>query len=262
MHMLLNEIEPYNISKTSSEDGQKFFRRLSGRQSFDWEGSVKPKCMLLDCIIYKESRGLNTVTGHLMSISVDKYFELLDIGISNQGIFEEYKIGWIQIDYRTDEDTPNVSIKAYADNPVSSVSSKPSTNSPKQQAGFNSISSHSSSAFKSAGYSGLSSSSQSVSSDQNKFTKYIVAGVICLVLFIAIGFALTNSKPEAPQPAVQRVTKEANLRSSPVKGKNIVATVPKGSSVTVIENNGEWVKVRFNSTEGYIKSNLVTLSQQ
>lgn len=112
MYVQLKEIEPYNISNTSDDDAQKFLRRLSGNESFDFKGSIKPKCMLLDCVIYKDRAGLNTVTGHLMSITVDKVLQLNDIGISIEGILEEYKIGWIQIDYRTEENPPNVSIRS------------------------------------------------------------------------------------------------------------------------------------------------------
>lgn len=71
-----------------------------------------------------------------------------------------------------------------------------------------------------------------------------------------------NTKSEPTKIVTYNIVKESNLRSSPAKGKNIVATIPKGSSVTVVENNGEWLKVRVNSKEGYIKSNLVSTSQQ
>jgi len=262
MYMQLKEIEPCNISKTSDADGQKFFKRLSGRESFDWEGSVKPKCMLLDCIIYKESRGLNTVTGHLMSITVDKFMQMNDLGISVEGILEEHKIGWIQIDYRTEENTPNVSIKAHSS--ISNFSASVNSSNSYEEFGrmktMGTPVSFQPSAVSTPNHYGEKTGSESNVSPSGGSMKFIILGVVVIALVIG-GYNLINSKPVAPQPITYLIAKEANLRSSPSKGKNIIATLPKGSRVTAIENNGEWLKVRFNNAEGYIKSNLASTTQ-
>jgi|SRR3989339_2213760 len=113
MYLQLKDIEPYDMTGRDPSNGEKFFRRLSGRESFHWEGSIKPKSMMLDCIIYKERNGLNTATGHLMSIDIDKILSLLDIGLSFQGILEEYKVGLIQIHYKTEENPPSIDIRAH-----------------------------------------------------------------------------------------------------------------------------------------------------
>ena len=85
-----------------------------------------------------------------------------------------------------------------------------------------------------------------------------------VILFIIVAFVVwaifINSKGSNTtlKPTSAFVGKECNLRSTPSKGKNIIKTIPKGGSVTILENSGEWAKVRYINSEGYIKSNLLS----
>lgn len=90
------------------------------------------------------------------------------------------------------------------------------------------------------------------------YIRIFYALVFCFLLVMVILNYSTNHKNETQQALTPITIKESNLRSSPAKGNNIISTIPKGSSVTVLEKNGEWLKVRFNNTEGYVKDNLVS----
>jgi SH3 domain-containing protein len=86
--------------------------------------------------------------------------------------------------------------------------------------------------------------------------RFVVIGLI-IALIIGASIYAFNGNKSATRVATACVGKECNLRSSPSKGKNVIRTIPKGGSVAVIEHTGEWAKVRYADSEGYIKSNLL-----
>lgn len=83
--------------------------------------------------------------------------------------------------------------------------------------------------------------------------------IFCIIgVFIAWAIFHNNSGSNTTQNlASVFVGKECNLRSTPSKGRNIIKTIPKGSSVTIIENSGVWTKVRYANSEGYINSSIL-----
>jgi len=105
-------------------------------------------------------------------------------------------------------------------------------------------------------------STPTYSTTKTKSEKSVLFGLFGLLIAMAIGIAIfmnSGNKP-APPVATACVGKECNLRSSPAKGKNIIKTIPKGGTVAIIENVGEWSKVRYANSEGFIKSSLLTTS--
>jgi hypothetical protein len=110
MYLSLKEIEPYNMTGNDISYVRKFLRHITGNESVRWDGSIRPKSIFLDDVIYKEIQGPNLATGYLLSIDIDKYFNLRETGISVEDIFEEYMIGRIRIEFRTEDNPPNFTI--------------------------------------------------------------------------------------------------------------------------------------------------------
>jgi len=108
------------------------------------------------------------------------------------------------------------------------------------------------------------SSYSTYSTQQNQITtpdksrKTLV--ILCIIgVFIVWAIFHNSSGSNTTQNLASAfVGKECNLRSTPSKGRNIIKTIPKGGSVTIIENSGEWSKVRYVNSEGYIKSSLLS----
>jgi tetratricopeptide (TPR) repeat protein len=85
-------------------------------------------------------------------------------------------------------------------------------------------------------------------------------GILLLTITVIyrLGSCAFKDKTDTAKTPTNYALNECNLRSSPSKGKNIISTIPKGCTVIVLENKGEWLRVRFNNSEGYLKSYLVS----
>lgn len=108
------EVEPYNNTGLDPDSIRQFFTRIPRNGHFEFDGDIKPKCMLMDVIVCKEHVGLNTATGVLLSIDLDTYFDKLDAGKSHRELLRSYGIGGIQIDYRAEDYPPKLQVKARA----------------------------------------------------------------------------------------------------------------------------------------------------
>jgi len=108
------EVEPYNNTGGDPSAAKKFLSRIARNLTFEFNGATRPKSLLLDVVIYKDNIGLNTATGQLLSIDLDAYFEKIDAGSSAMQLLKQYGIGKIQIDYRTDDNPVQPSVKAFA----------------------------------------------------------------------------------------------------------------------------------------------------
>lgn len=97
------EVEPYNNTGRPPQEAQKFCSRIPRNCCFEFDGSVKPKCMLLDSVVYKERIGSCIAKGVLMAIDLDTYFEQLDAGSTHSELVRSYGVGEIQIDYRSED---------------------------------------------------------------------------------------------------------------------------------------------------------------
>jgi uncharacterized protein YgiM (DUF1202 family) len=69
---------------------------------------------------------------------------------------------------------------------------------------------------------------------------------------------MKNVKP-SPIYEIAYVEKECNLRIFPSIESDVLSTIPKGSNVKLLEDVGEWTKVRYLYYDGYVKSSLIKL---
>lgn len=53
-----------------------------------------------------------------------------------------------------------------------------------------------------------------------------------------------------------------NLRASDTKSADIIAKVPVGSSITVVQDKGQWCEVIWNGRNGWMMSNYIEYSGQ
>lgn len=51
-----------------------------------------------------------------------------------------------------------------------------------------------------------------------------------------------------------------NLRAMPATSSSILARIPNGTSVTIIEEEGEWSKIQYQGTIGYVMSKFLATS--
>ena len=80
----------------------------------------------------------------------------------------------------------------------------------------------------------------------------ILMAIICLssVFFINISLASTTAKISV---------ETARLREQPNTSSKILELASQGEEVEVIENNGEWCKVKYNKITGYLKTELLEI---
>ena len=80
----------------------------------------------------------------------------------------------------------------------------------------------------------------------------ILMTIICLssVFFINISLASTTAKISV---------ETARLREQPNTSSKILELASQGEEVEVIENNGEWCKVKYNKITGYLKTELLEI---
>ena len=67
----------------------------------------------------------------------------------------------------------------------------------------------------------------------------------------------TAAEENKPQGPTVTTNTDSNLRDNPGGESEVLTVVPEGSSVEMIEEDGLWVKVRYNGQEGYIYSELI-----
>lgn len=84
--------------------------------------------------------------------------------------------------------------------------------------------------------------------------------VIFVVIILLIGWYVfsTNNSPKSTNTSqVLTIKTSANLRSGPSKDSSVVASVNEGETVEFITRDGNWYKVKYNNSEGYIHKNLL-----
>jgi uncharacterized protein YraI len=81
------------------------------------------------------------------------------------------------------------------------------------------------------------------------FYKFLLATMVCIFAIVATADAQSHHIGSSSG---------ANIRKGPGTDQPIVATIPQGASVKVIERtNSNWVKVEYNGQTGYVASELV-----
>ena len=74
-------------------------------------------------------------------------------------------------------------------------------------------------------------------------------------------FGLPLAQPQQPQSARVSITSGTlNIRSRPALNSTILASVPNGSTLTVLGDLGDWYVVRYGSVTGYAASRFITLT--
>ena len=64
--------------------------------------------------------------------------------------------------------------------------------------------------------------------------------IYLLFIFITLYFAVTSTN--------------LNLRSDKSTNSNVISVIPKTSKLEVIDEDDEWLKVKYDSREGYVYS--------
>lgn len=55
-----------------------------------------------------------------------------------------------------------------------------------------------------------------------------------------------------------QVTSTVNLRQSPnTEEDNVLGSIPGGSEIEIIENQGEWSKISYQGRQGFVRSDLI-----
>jgi uncharacterized protein YraI len=81
------------------------------------------------------------------------------------------------------------------------------------------------------------------------FYKYLLATIVCIFAIVASADAQSHHINSSSG---------ANIRKGPGTDQPIVAKIPQGANVKVIERtNSNWVKVEYNGQTGYVASELV-----
>lgn len=79
--------------------------------------------------------------------------------------------------------------------------------------------------------------------------RFLLSTIVCLLFTIAVqaqGYRINSASG-------------ANLRKGPGTDQPVIATIPQGSSIRVIERtNSNWVKASYNGQTGYVAAELVT----
>ena len=57
-------------------------------------------------------------------------------------------------------------------------------------------------------------------------------------------------------------TTSVNFRTGAGISNSVIATLPAGAKVAVLEQSGGWYKVVYNGTEGYISGDYLTVSER
>lgn len=63
------------------------------------------------------------------------------------------------------------------------------------------------------------------------------------------------------EPVYKYALKNTNLRSEKSLTSNIITVIPKGSKIEVIDSDDEWMEVVYNSQEGYVHKDLISVSK-
>ena len=86
-------------------------------------------------------------------------------------------------------------------------------------------------------------------------SKKLISLVISLTFIITIGF---KEMVYADTYVSGTVTASLNIRSGPSTSYAILGGFSKGSTIKIIEKNGDWLKVQYKTSYGYVSGKYVT----
>ena len=86
-------------------------------------------------------------------------------------------------------------------------------------------------------------------------SKKLISLVISLTFIITIGF---KEMVYADTYVSGTVTASLNIRSGPSTSYSILGGFSKGSTIKIVEKNGDWLKVQYKKSYGYVSGKYVT----
>ena len=86
-------------------------------------------------------------------------------------------------------------------------------------------------------------------------SKKLISLVISLTFIITIGF---KEMVYADTYVSGTVTASLNIRSGPSTSYAILGGFSKGSTIKIVEKNGDWLKVQYKTSYGYVSGKYVT----
>lgn len=72
MRIILRELEPFNIPPVNNQEAALFTRKLTGNESFEFDGVSRPKAFLIHSLKYNYPRH-SFAHGWLMSVNIDTF---------------------------------------------------------------------------------------------------------------------------------------------------------------------------------------------
>ncbi len=102
-----------------------------------------------------------------------------------------------------------------------------------------------------------SGSSSYSSSDDSGCGKFFIIAAIIIAIIVGIAFFVTNSSGEKKSDGSQKtaivynVNHALNMRDAASSGSNVIATVPKGETVIIIEEGTDYHLVKYGEQQGY-----------
>lgn len=87
-----------------------------------------------------------------------------------------------------------------------------------------------------------------------KIRKKILSLIIAFSSVIAVGYSTSFAQSKA------QTTSNLNLRKGPNTSYGIITTMKKGSTVTILEEQGQWAKVQFGTKIGYSSKQYLKVS--
>lgn len=100
MIVKLREMEPFNIETVDNHQAALFTSRLTGNETFEFDGDQKPKSFEIYTLKYNYPRH-SFAHAWLLSIDIDSYLNVCNSGLYNtmEPIYKKYVIGRIEIEY-------------------------------------------------------------------------------------------------------------------------------------------------------------------
>lgn len=100
MLITLREMEPFNIPPVNNQEAALFTQHLKGNETFQFDGSQKPKCFMIWDLKYAYPRH-SYAHAWLLSTDVDSFLNLCNSGghSTMEPILKKFIIGRIDIEY-------------------------------------------------------------------------------------------------------------------------------------------------------------------
>ena len=100
MNMTLSELEPFNIPPVDNQNAALFTQRLTGSETFEFNGTQTPRSMLIYSLKYNWPRH-SYANAWLLSVDIDSFLDECNSGMHStmEPILKRYVIGSIDIEY-------------------------------------------------------------------------------------------------------------------------------------------------------------------